>query len=497
MYTTSSGELNEIPDPDWLVKLRETVQNITYGGVYTAGETTEPDATAYSEPQSGQYEDYGSYGHQQQVTHEDLTPGDSYSYEHTNATESREFANNAEVTGEQSQGGAGQEHQSGVESSQQIMNGWGGAVMQPISESVQEDAQADQAVVGGGSENQSELAPAMFNPADYQSSMQDGSVGQLSKPASPAHTPMFDPRNVHAVPSYDTAPPTLPGMLPLNSNHDSASSMDHGSRKASVTEDTRRNSVPPSDIGANAGPSANSESSKQEEKSTSSDKIEDEKKMGKNESTKKSSWLGGFIGKILRPPNQVHLPDDTHKTIYYDEKLGRWVNTEEDESSSAPAAPPPMDPAFMNKSMKGGPPTPSSVPASPGDAPPAMSTSFRAPRMRGRAAYVDVNRQSGLAKPMSATAAGLPPMLVPGGGGSMSTDQQPASLPPMLFNPGPPLANGDNGPSSLQPSPSAGDEAEPVGDGGAGGSSDTAAPAGVPMMFNPSSMGSVAAPPTF
>jgi len=32
VYTTSSGEWNEIPDPDWLVRLREVVHAATYGG---------------------------------------------------------------------------------------------------------------------------------------------------------------------------------------------------------------------------------------------------------------------------------------------------------------------------------------------------------------------------------------------------------------------------------------------------------------------------------
>jgi hypothetical protein len=32
VYTTSSGEWNEIPDPDWLVRLREVVHAAQYGG---------------------------------------------------------------------------------------------------------------------------------------------------------------------------------------------------------------------------------------------------------------------------------------------------------------------------------------------------------------------------------------------------------------------------------------------------------------------------------
>ena len=44
MYTTSSGEWNEIPDPDWLVRLREVVHAATYGG----GEAAQADYSGES-----------------------------------------------------------------------------------------------------------------------------------------------------------------------------------------------------------------------------------------------------------------------------------------------------------------------------------------------------------------------------------------------------------------------------------------------------------------
>ena len=33
MYTTSVGEISEIPDPDWLVSFREAVTTLQYGTV--------------------------------------------------------------------------------------------------------------------------------------------------------------------------------------------------------------------------------------------------------------------------------------------------------------------------------------------------------------------------------------------------------------------------------------------------------------------------------
>jgi hypothetical protein len=186
--------------------------------------------------------------------------------------------------------------------------------------------------------------------------------------------------------------------------------------------------------------------------------------------SKKSSWFGGIFGKILKAPNQVHLPDDSDKTIVFDEKLGRWVNRDGDEDTLAPAAPPPMDPTFMNSL-----PSPDSKPGMmslPAGSPPAQS--FRAPKRRGRG-YVDVFGQSGVTKPVTA-----PPMLLP-------TDSGPTSLPvsPMIFNPslGPTSEEGGQEMMSL---PNLETSSQVGGN-----------PPPPMMMFNPSSMASVTDPPAF
>lgn len=324
-------------------------------------------------------------------------------------------------------------------------------------------------------------------------------------PTNSVMTPMFNPADVPAVhQGYNpalTSPPIgmssyASSMPPVSDNPDT------GSRKTSISEsEMRKNSLPSNDIVQDKN--ANNELPSKQASPTKTNG-----KQSKPEPVRKSSWLPGFIGKILRAPNQVHLPDDTTKTIYYDDKLGRWVNTDADEdASAASSAPPPMDSAFMNKSQGPSslalPGAPSgSAPGSPsegGGGPSPGPTNFRvAKRGRGRAAYVDVNRQSGLTKPMLADA--VPPMMMmmPSPGGQDDLQQQahqPSSLPPMMFNPGAVdvIANNggavDDGPTSLQ------HDSVAVGDGDVPESSTPSL--GVPMMFNPSSMGSVAAPPTF
>ena len=148
------------------------------------------------------------------------------------------------------------------------------------------------------------------------------------------------------------------------------------------------------------------------------------------------TWFGGIFSKIIKN-DSVHLPDDNDKKIVYDEAKGRWVNLDGDEDDLAPAAPPPMDPAFS--APKGGPAT------GPGG-PPATQTSFRAGlgSRRGRG-YVDVLGQAGLSKPMSTPMLpnGAPPAGMLGSPPAMGGMAPPAMLNPNLA----PISN--DGPTSL------------------------------------------------
>jgi len=223
------------------------------------------------------------------------------------------------------------------------------------------------------------------------------------------------------------------------------------------------------------------------------------KKDISKETEKKSSWLGGIFGKILKPSNQIHLPDDSNKSIIYDEKLGRWINKDGDDDSLVPVGPPPMDPLFMGSNNKTSSHVPNGQPAislskvssgaiEPG-APPVQS--YRATKRKGRG-YVDVFGKSGATKPVT-----TPPMLLSplSSEGTVAGMLAPPLSSPMLCpqpsvdqvsnnNPSPVPVNNDVG----EPNPS-----ERL----AQGSSQNELTPTMPMMFNPSSMTSVTAPPAF
>jgi hypothetical protein len=78
-----------------------------------------------------------------------------------------------------------------------------------------------------------------------------------------------------------------------------------------------------------------------------------------------SSWLertvGTFVGKFVKSKNEMILPDDSKKSIVWDEQKQRWVNqTGDDDEVSAPP-PPPSDSMLLGggAAVRGGPGEPS------------------------------------------------------------------------------------------------------------------------------------------
>jgi len=172
---------------------------------------------------------------------------------------------------------------------------------------------------------------------------------------------------------------------------------------------------------------------------------EKKKTVDSKPAPKKGSWFGGIFSKMIKPNNQVHLPDDQpgNESIVFNEASGKWENKDGDNDSVAPAAPPPMDPQFSAQ-------------------PNAPPTNFRAglTKKRGARGYVDILGQSGMSKPVADGTVLLP-------------NNMPTSIsqpPPSLMNPNQPPSDG---PTSLQT-----DTSDP-------------APSSMPMMFNPGFMGAM------
>lgn len=492
-YTTSSGELSEIPDPEWLVKLREAVHNIHYSSaaMYSNSEAGDTDIMSYNEPQSGYY-DSGLYqqhtSHHHQQNYEQNQEGLPQIEQQANVENYSTSVEDQVQTLQPDQPAEQQHLDYNSQANENIHNGWGH--MQSIPEQIEQPYM----------QQSTDQQPAMFNPSDYvghtsnndyQEPSLEPAYVQDTSAATPA--PMYDPTSIQpnsyeasqadggisSVPTFDPSNIAVPTFDPTSVPTFDATTMGAGSRKTSMSDHgSRRNSLvtPPSNIPDNHPPTSQPNNSKLPANTN-------DKKPAKQDSSRpeRKSWFGGIFGKILKAPNQIHLPDDTKKTIYYDEDLKRWVNTDEDEDTSTPAAPPPMDPAFMMNNPPMG--QTAQLPGAPSNAPPTAPTSFRR-KGRGRA-YVDVIGQSGITKPISSTNA--PPMLMPS---TPSTDQPPGGMTPMLFNPAAVSQGADDGPSSLQLGGSIG-AADGQDDQNSSGAQS------MPMMFNPSSMGSVTAPPTF
>ena len=296
--------------------------------------------------------------------------------------------------------------------------------------------------------------PALFNPAE---------VGAGGPPT------FFNPA---ALPSIPEQGPRKSSLSRQGSVQPSSSRKNSEARSRQASESTE---VPPPVTNSYYGsiktipsptPSQNQPPPMPAESMKSSEKKDVKKKEVQDDGggNKKKSWLGGMFSKVFKK-DQVHLPDDKDKRIVFDEKTGKWVNLDADEDESAPAPPPPMDPAFSQPQ----PAAAGSSPAAAAGQPPAAPINFRAglTSKRGRG-YVDVLSQSGMSKPVSG------PAMVPNGAPPSSS-----MAPPAMLTPSGPVPSQD-GPSSLT-TPAAADDG----------------PSSMPMMFNPSSMGTASMPPNF
>ncbi len=246
--------------------------------------------------------------------------------------------------------------------------------------------------------------------------------------------------------------------------------------------------VPTQNGGSKSSGSSQNISAKETKKETANKN----KSSGGGANTKKSSWLGGIFGKFVGSTNQVHLPDDSDKKIVYDEKLGRWVNLDGDEDDLAPAAPPPMDPSFAMGAVA---PAPGGAAAPSSGLLSSPTTGFRAQpgKRRGRG-YVDVFGQAGATKPVPVSPMMLgDPMAPPGGtagGGGGGLPPTPAAF-PTIFNPTLTAHSSDDIPTGFAATTTSASSDETTANEGGGG------PASMPMMFNPSYMTTVTAPPAF
>jgi len=478
VYTTTAGEIADIPDPEWLAKLEVAVRSLQAATTdYTMAEET-MQAVMQEQYQAGQVqeqypgwrwdgvqwvqeqEENGWSGGQQ----EQGAGGGGYptlQEEYTGSLQGGEANADQDAYLRQQENYYNQQQQQQDFSSQE-----------PYSNRQESPHQEASPEPPGGSSPEQEESPS-HTVADPTPSPPEGFLGFNPSSLPPvAETPSYETNAQRA--SFDPAtlppprrtsvtdPPSRPGLHRQGSLGRSRQSSTSEPPPPSLQPPSilqppsNLQTQPPSTIPAGQLPPAPAPSEEKKEQQSSSSK---EKKQAAA-AQKKSSLLGSLMPGLpswLKPKNQVHLPDDTKPSIVFNEGTGRWENTTEgEEDICAPAAPPPMMSA-----------APSMGPGGPGGPTGAAPMNFRAGlvgKKKGRG-YVDVLSQSGMAKPM---AAGSTPGLVNGiaGGGP----------PGALLDPSTPPAPLD-GPTSL--------------DYGGGG-----APPPM-MMFNPSAMGGAEQPPAF
>uniref|UniRef100_A0A3B4UPV6 Protein transport protein sec16 n=1 Tax=Seriola dumerili TaxID=41447 RepID=A0A3B4UPV6_SERDU len=224
------------------------------------------------------------------------------------------------------------------------------------------------------------------------------------------------------------------------------------------------------------------------------------KKVKKDSPKKSGGVIFGLVNLFSRKgKNEAHLPDDTTKSIVWDEQKKKWVDLNEPEEESKPPPPPPS--GFPKMAPMPGPGGPAAPPCS---GPPVNMFSRKAGT---RSRYVDVLNPSRTAKPGGLAPAPadifapLAPMPMPTNlfvPSSAPDDQQPlegiegghqeqnspnTSAAPQMFNP-----------TLLPPAP----EGPPVPDGLQSGESHPAQgapPTGGVTFYNPAQFAQTSAPP--
>ena len=207
-----------------------------------------------------------------------------------------------------------------------------------------------------------------------------------------------------------------------------------------------------------------------------------EKPKSAGSSTKGPGLFSRLMPKFLLPGNQVHLPDDSDASIYYDEDKKRWVDKNagaEDEDSLANSAPPSdMDLSRNNSTANfgdqasggpGGPGGPGGL-GGPGGPPPPMMPPGGGNKFSGgigkrRGAQVLNPFKNSLSNP--ALSANLPP---PG--------ELFAPVAPISVSPEESAGAGSTAPAPMAPAVAPG----------------ATTPEGGPVFFNPSNYGN--GPPT-
>lgn len=258
-------------------------------------------------------------------------------------------------------------------------------------------------------------------------------------------------------PPTSMAPPPSFGTVPTLAQVPEMPSLQQPPPPVVKPPSPRMQEMPPSNITNNNA--INSQAKESTEPKDSNKPQKGTKQDGKK-GQEGSGFLGRILGKFIKAPNQMHLPNDKDPGIVYDPVKKKWIDKnadEEDEAAGAVAPPSDLELSrnnstadFAGSAAQTAAPNPGAGPPSLGLAPPMGGNKFAgglAKKRGGLSGRVDVfkNSQSvpaSLSDAASTASPPLDPMFAPPAMGTV----------PTMMNPGPgPVDGGSSGPQFFDP----------------------------------------------
>ena len=281
-------------------------------------------------------------------------------------------------------------------------------------------------------------------------SSRKASVSQENSVAPPP-IPTFNPSMASATNPL-SAPTSLPPMEPTPS-HSEESTPQHSAPPQFYNNNNFNAGLPnsqPPPVMNNLQRKPSIDTSKPQEQKMATPAKKAEKKAAPAASG--PGMFGRLLGKFIKPPNQMHLPDDKDGGIVWDEEKKKWVDKNADpEEESASSAPPPSDAELSRNNSTadfnstGAPPAMPSMNSGPTLAPPPGMNKFAGgltKKRGGLAGRVDVFKASQSVPAGLSDAANAPPQMAPL-----------APMVPNMMIPAP-ADNGQSGPENAAPAAS-------------------------------------------
>merc|ERR1711892_632636 len=166
----------------------------------------------------------------------------------------------------------------------------------------------------------------------------------MQAPQQPA---TFAQQQTMLPPAQTMATPSMPPPMAMPSMPSQASQMAPSMAPPSMAPPSM---APPSMAPQSMAPTPSNEMFQEQQQQNNQSQNNNQKESSADKENKprqaKMGWLGKTLANVLPKSitGEVHLPDDNDKSLYYDDKLKRWVDKNATEEEQAPPPPPPEIP---------------------------------------------------------------------------------------------------------------------------------------------------------